>query len=530
MSETLSKDRILLASLPEHEEKRRVRLVHRMSVALCVITLGLAITRFTMEGRTSILMLLVVASLGLGAASVFMRLGMRVELAGALLPVFGLGAIGSMILLDGGLLSEAVIWTPFAPLIATLAVGGRAALGFGLAGVGLLTGAYLVTPPELAALVSLELHLAGKSGATFFAGLLGYFYEAQRRLTQDELERTSRASVSLLDAFPDLLMVVDEKGHIHESYAEHLTNENVRRASYAGQQLSEVIPDVADEITEQMQTVLTHGEALTREYLATFLDQAYHIEVRMLLISQTRVLAAVRDFTAVREAERAREEFVAVVSHELRTPLTSIRGSIALLLQPELLSPEKTRVLLSIAERNVGRLGSILDDLLDIQKLDLGQMRLVPERLSVSELLESLCELHASQARARGVEIKLCCETEADIHADHGRILQLFGNLVTNASKFSSEGETVWIRARDHDDTCVEIDVCDHGPGVPDNEKKHVFQKFWQASKSNAKGWGLGLAISRAITELHGGSIEVLDNLSHGAIFRVHLPRSRSQS
>lgn len=214
------------------------------------------------------------------------------------------------------------------------------------------------------------------------------------------------------------------------------------------------------------------------------------------------------------QSQRLKNEFVSTVSHELRTPLTSIRGSLGLLLGPlgELLKGHP-RNLVEIAHRNAERLISLVNDILDIEKIEAGALEFKMAPLALPALLAEAVEANASFASDRGVKLVLHpgqADTAAPtVVGDSQRLLQVMSNLLSNAAKFSPEGGTVEVSLR-LDGGQAEVTVRDHGSGIPAEFQKRIFSKFAQADSSDTRGkngTGLGLSISRSIVERHGGSI-----------------------
>ncbi len=230
----------------------------------------------------------------------------------------------------------------------------------------------------------------------------------------------------------------------------------------------------------------------------------------------------------IRDLLRVKGEFVSVVSHELRTPLTSIRGGLGLLRGMHLaeLSAEG-QDLLSLCTRNVDRLGVLIDDLLDVQALTSGQFELKPDWVSIATLIRSCVETNSGYAATRGVRLEIL-EPIPDgfIHGDERRLQQVMANLISNAVKYSSSKDPVTLGALGTDGR-VEISVSDRGPGIPEEFQQRMFKAFSQADSKTTRergGTGLGLYISQAIVERHGGSIRFETSAGAGTTFFVRLP------
>ncbi len=242
-----------------------------------------------------------------------------------------------------------------------------------------------------------------------------------------------------------------------------------------------------------------------------------------------RLLAAhVRDLREERQAERTKKEFVATVSHELRTPLTSIRGALALLASGALGDlPDEAHDVVQIAERNTLRLATLINDILDLERLEAGQMELRVEPVLVREAVERAVESVATLASAAGVLI----EAEASacrVLAAPERLEQVLVNLLGNAVKFSPPGSTVRVSCRAMGSQ-AEVHVTDSGRGIPAEALPRLFERFWQVEACDARekgGSGLGLAICRAIVARHGGQIGVESAVGRGSDFWFRLPQA----
>jgi signal transduction histidine kinase len=233
-------------------------------------------------------------------------------------------------------------------------------------------------------------------------------------------------------------------------------------------------------------------------------------------------------FSAAREAEAARDEFFALVSHELRTPLTSIVGYVELMNEDlegaAPLTPEERMRFLEIINRNSRRLLRLVGDLLFVARLEAGRLDLERVELDLARPVRD--SLEAAEARAARARVTLRGEAVDGIRVrgDEGRIGQAVDNLISNAIKFTPEGGSVTVRSAARNGEAV-IEVADTGVGIPAAEQDRLFERFFRASTgSKVEGVGLGLAITLAIVEGHGGSIELESEPGQGSTFRLHLP------
>jgi signal transduction histidine kinase len=231
------------------------------------------------------------------------------------------------------------------------------------------------------------------------------------------------------------------------------------------------------------------------------------------------------DIRQLKEIERMKTEFVSTVSHELRTPLTALRGSLGLVLAGTT-GPvaSKTRDLLQIALQNTERLIRLINDILDVERIEAGHLVVRREPVELTTVLRTTVESLRTVAMEAGVAIAVEGETSAVVTADPDRLVQVFTNLISNAVRFSPRGETVTVSAKTTP-TSVVVFVTDRGPGIPLEFRRRIFGKFQQADPAGAAGGaGLGLAIVRAIVERHGGSVRFDSAPGHGTTFIMELP------
>jgi PAS domain S-box-containing protein len=240
-----------------------------------------------------------------------------------------------------------------------------------------------------------------------------------------------------------------------------------------------------------------------------------------------RVLCVISDISERKRAELRKDEFVTTVSHELRTPLTSLAGSLGLLTGSAAGKlPDTAMRLLNIAHKNSQRLVRLINDILEIEKIESGEVAFVLKRVAVRALVEQAIEASRAYGEGLGVTVRLDpFAVDADVHADPDRLTQVITNLLSNAIKFSPSGTEVLMSIEAPADR-VRIAVRDHGPGIPPDFKARVYQKFAQAD-ANARqkgGTGLGLSIVKGIVTRLGGSTGFDDAPGGGTIFHVELP------
>ena len=248
------------------------------------------------------------------------------------------------------------------------------------------------------------------------------------------------------------------------------------------------------------------------------------------------------DLSETRRAQKLKDEFVSVVSHELRTPLTSIRGALGLLSGGATGTlPPAAGQMIQIAEKNADRLVLLINDILDIEKIASGKMRFEMREIGLPELLKSALESNRGYAQTLGVEVELeplsPALMGAQLRGDEARLQQVLSNLISNACKWTPPGTKVRLRARLGAGETVRIEVRDAGPGVPEEFVPRLFERFAQADSSATRGrggTGLGLAVTQAIIEKHGGEVGYLAPDSEsgraGATFYFELPADNLNS
>jgi len=227
-------------------------------------------------------------------------------------------------------------------------------------------------------------------------------------------------------------------------------------------------------------------------------------------------------------AYEVKSQFVSVVSHELRTPLTSILGALGLLISGAFAKePERADRILDIAHKNSKRLSSLINDLLDLQKFESGQMTYDFRPVNLSAVMNEAVESIGGFADSSKISINIVKKDEnLKVRADHDRMLQVFANLLSNAVKFSNEDGRIDISVGTKDGKAF-VSVRDYGIGIPENSRALVFGKFSQIDSSDHRvfdGSGLGMSITEQIMQAHGGTIDYESELGKGTTFTLEFP------
>lgn len=239
------------------------------------------------------------------------------------------------------------------------------------------------------------------------------------------------------------------------------------------------------------------------------------------------VVAVIRDITERRRVAEMKDAFVSTVSHELRTPLTSIAGSLGLLAggaAGEI--PERAARLIGIAHSNSQRLVRLINDILDVEKLESGQLVLALSSLDLRDIAARAIGGVRGYADQLGVTLSLSEGDPAPVRGDADRLIQVVTNLLSNAAKFSPAGGEVTVTVNP-EARIARLSVADRGPGIPEAFRSRIFGKFAQADSTDTRakgGTGLGLSIAREIAERHGGRLWFESAEGHGATFHLDLP------
>jgi signal transduction histidine kinase/DNA-binding NarL/FixJ family response regulator/HAMP domain-containing protein len=234
------------------------------------------------------------------------------------------------------------------------------------------------------------------------------------------------------------------------------------------------------------------------------------------------VVWTVRDVTERARLEQLKSEFVATASHELRSPLTSIKGFVELLEASEQLDPRQ-REFVEIVLLSTNRLVDLVNDLLDVTRIEAGQAEISPRPTEVSALVREVATLMGPRLRDKGQELELTLPDDVvPALADPARVRQIITNLLTNAHLYTPRDGHVEIRL-DQRNGMVSLSVIDDGPGMDEEELERIFDRFYRGA-GRARGTGLGLSIVKSLIDLHGGQIQVRSRLGEGSTFTVELP------
>ncbi|MBO9600697.1 MAG: PhoR protein, partial [Cohnella sp.] len=275
--------------------------------------------------------------------------------------------------------------------------------------------------------------------------------------------------------------------------------------------IQQKIRDETTEFREQFSLASSDGSVHYYELYGCAMNDQLH---------GSRYLLCCRDRTEEEKADLLKSEFVSIVSHELRTPLASVIGFIEIMLNRKV-SPEKQKVYMETVYKEANRLSNLINDFLDLQRIESGNLKLHPVPIDVGRFLE---EVAATWQSKQTHEIRLNLSERASfVKADYGQLTQVLHNLISNAIKYSPQATGIDVRVAAMENI-VRIDVQDYGLGIPEEAKDGLFRKFYRVDNSDRReigGTGLGLAIVKEIVEAHGGRIDFTSRLGEGSTFSI---------
>ncbi|MFZ6773498.1 sensor histidine kinase [Undibacterium sp. SXout7W] len=344
-------------------------------------------------------------------------------------------------------------------------------------------------------------------------------------------QRTDEIRI-ILDNVVDAIITFDRQGNIRSFNRAAETTFDYQADEVIGRNLTILLcqTDTTDEKTDSLKRNILCLEGTELATGRRKDDSTFPVEIAVsssMQHDQQLFICVVRDITEQQRIEKMKSEFVSTVSHELRTPLTSICGALGLIVGGALgTMPEKANQLLGTAHKNSLRLRSLINDLLDMEKIVAGKMTLVLKEQSLMALVQSGLESIGAYGEQYKVSFKLVTHEDAMVNVDRDRLIQVLNNYLSNAAKFSPQGSQVDVAIRKMHHV-VRVEVTDKGPGIPSEFKERIFQKFSQADSSDTRqkeGSGLGLAISKEWIERMHGSVGFYSEKGQGSTFYFDLP------
>jgi len=347
------------------------------------------------------------------------------------------------------------------------------------------------------------------------------------RHTIDEITAEKDRAQAMLDSMSDVVLALDRKGRIIKVNPAVETTFGIPRADCVGRSVVEVIRNF--DLDMVLQRVQATNSQLVREVSIISPEPRVFMLRATPLAGSTKggMVVLLRDISERKRMEQMRSEFMSNVSHELRTPLTSIRGFVETLQDSGTDDPEMTRHFLEIIATETARLSNLVDDLLDLSRIE--ERRVVHrwQREDIGTLVDQVLTVCGSRAEDKQIAVKANLQPRLPrLFGDPDLLAQVFINLVDNAIKYTPEGGTITISAQVEGDE-IRIDVADSGVGIPAENLPRVFERFYRVEKARTRGaggTGLGLAIVKHIVKGHGGRVDVKSVVGKGTVFSVFLP------
>jgi PAS domain S-box-containing protein len=368
------------------------------------------------------------------------------------------------------------------------------------------------------------------SNGQYFMSRSMIFDIRDRKQAQSALEEAERRWRSLLENVQLVVIGLNQLGRIEYCNPFFLALTGYGRSDVIGQDWGRMfLPPSADQLLpsslqgySEYELITRSGERRTIAWNSTLLRDSHGIEIGVMSIGE--------DITRRQEVDRLKGEFISIVSHELRTPLTAIRGSLGLLASGIYdQRPDKRQKMLQVASEQTERLVRLVNDILDLQRLESGKVQLVMQSCRADQLMRQAVEALYAYAEASQIQVTIAAEP-IGLWADPDAVIQLLTNLLSNAIKFSPHGSHIQLRVNCQDAE-VHFIVEDQGRGIPSDKLDHIFEQFQQVDASDSRqkgGTGLGLAICRHIVGQHGGRIWAESELGNGSTFIFTLPADRA--
>jgi two-component system phosphate regulon sensor histidine kinase PhoR len=447
-----------------------------------------------------------------------LQVGLR--FAAVVAAVAGAGALGA--------------WLGGAPLEAAVAAAGLAGLAAGIA--QLVLGRALAARVEAVRRMAnaleegrLEERLPGAFGALRPAAqAVNRMADALARRVGETEARRARLE-ALIEAMEEAVLVVDadERVLVANPRLRELFSSPATAAPLEGRSLQEAVRHA--EVVDTLRAALHRGETQVREAAVGPAPERrvrFHVSPFAQPDGASGALAVFHDVTELRRVEAIRRDFVANASHELRTPLTSIRGYAELLSDSKL--PDGAARAVETILSNAKRLGALVEDLLELSRVESGSVPLRPEELDAGDVVRRL--LRDLEPRLRAGELEAVVEAEGDLHAraDRRALEQVLVNLLDNAIKYTPRSGRIAVRLRGGAGHRLRLEVEDSGIGIPRRDLPRIFERFYRVDPGRSRalgGTGLGLAIVKHLVQAMDGQLGVESQPGQGSRFWVELPR-----
>ncbi|WP_174729592.1 two-component system histidine kinase PnpS [Mesobacillus harenae] len=392
-------------------------------------------------------------------------------------------------------------------------------------------------PIESAANVAIELAKGNFKARTYEekedeTGMLSASINILARNLQDMVKsqevQQDRLS-TLIENMGSGLILIDSRGYINLINRAYKDIFHVGSSDYLDKLYHEVI--IHNEVVSIIEKIFMTEQKVRKQIILPIGIERRHFEVYGVPIIGTNkvwkgVLLVFHDITELKKLEQIRQDFVANVSHELKTPITSIKGFSETLLDGAMEDEASLEAFLSIILKESNRLQALIEELLDLSKMEQQGFRLTIHMLDINQELREILPILQGKAERKKIELKLeASDDSLLIEGDSDRLKQVFLNLISNAIAYTPEGGKVMVSVINETDT-VTVQVKDTGIGIEQDELPRIFERFYRVDKArsrNSGGTGLGLAIVKHIVEAHKGTIEVSSEKDNGTTFSVKL-------
>ena len=370
-------------------------------------------------------------------------------------------------------------------------------------------------------------------------GVLGRTINRMGQTLKEKVQQISQEKSkleSVMSSMTSGVILCDSGGRINYINEAAIETFGVEGKKVVGLPLQSAIRNFL--LYEKLQEVLKTGEMKSFE-LNLFFPETRVVQVHMVPITGgiagdtgeeiISVLAVLHDITGIRSLERMRSEFVANVSHELRTPLTTIKGYAETLLEESnRTDPETVERILTIIDKEAGRLARLLKDLLNLSQIESSKAVMKKQKVDLYPVLEDAVSLLREQATEKTLHLEVEAPSRdlPTVTGDPDWLLQLFIDLLDNAIKYTPAGGRITLQIT-HQPGEVVVSITDTGIGIPAANLPYIFERFYRVDKARSRsvgGTGLGLAIVKHIVEAHNGRVEVQSTVGEGTTFHIHLP------
>jgi two-component system phosphate regulon sensor histidine kinase PhoR len=376
---------------------------------------------------------------------------------------------------------------------------------------------------------SKRIFIRGKDEITDLAKAFNYMSDQIRDRINENAHEKSRLEAVFLSMF-DGIMIVDTEGSImlmNQALKEFLNVDG----EPLGKRPLEIIRNI--DVHEVLNKTLHMDKGVYSKEITVFVPDEKILLVHATPIIRNNktegVVLVFHDITNLRRLEKVRQDFVANVSHELRTPMTSIKGYAETLLEGALDDKENARDFLKIIYADSDRLARLIEDILDLSKIESGKMKMVLKPCALKPIIEKVVSSLSKQIQEKAIQVSIqVVEDVPQVVADEVRMSQVFFNLVDNAVKYSEQEGRVDISVRVKGSSIV-VEIKDTGIGIPEQDLSRVFERFYRVDKARSReqgGTGLGLSIVKHIMQAHKGEISVQSTLGQGSTFTLSIPIS----